>query len=230
MGGRPRVEFDGAEQAVQPPEVLILQPARARILVAGDRQHVAFHLDSVRHVELAGREGVLGVANERTVEPHVDGCGCALEGKRHRAPLAHGLGDFAIRVELAPVDRHMAVLGDGRSLRVLMSVPWVLHVHVLRGKQPRSLQMRGHLHAGERRIVEVGRGEQRRHVARPIGETARRRRLDADPPFAVKALPEIRTLAVDGGVRPARMIGMGVEPVDRVHARVREPCRCRHGR
>ena len=60
---------------------------------------------------------------------------------------AGGLGDFAIRVELAPVDRHMAVLGDGRGLRVLMSVPWVLHVHVLRGKQPRSLQMRGHLHA-----------------------------------------------------------------------------------
>lgn len=112
-----------------------------------------------------------------------------------------------------------------------MSVPWVLRSRTA-GQAARS-QMRGHLRGrttNRRKSDAANRGDASL-IQSPVAhqETARRRRLDADPPFAVKALPEIRTLAVDGRTS-ARMIGMGVEPVDRVHARVREPCRRRHGR
>lgn len=128
----------------------------------------------------------------------------------------------------------MVVLGDAGRFGILMAVPWILHVHVLRGMQPGGLPMRGHLHARERGVVEPGRGEQRRDVADPIGtiacavrETPVRSGLDPHPPLAVQALRRIHA-----GIRAhqtAGVVGMRREPVHRVHTRVGEPCRRRHG-
>ena len=76
-------EFDGAEQAVQTPEVLILQPGGAGVFVAGDGHDVLPSCSSSVMSNSIGREAVLAIADERAVDPQVDRRGHAVEHDRH---------------------------------------------------------------------------------------------------------------------------------------------------
>ena len=210
-------EFDGAEQAVQTPEVLILKPGGAGVFVAGDGHDVLPVVQQFGDVELIGREAVLAIADERAVDPHVDRRGHAVEHDRHRSAgllgVCHGGGDG----ELPAVERDVIVLRDVRFQRVLVAVPRILDVHVLVVHQTGRLQVARNLDTLERGVVErLGRRGFLFEV--DVGGLN-----DLDPPLAVKALLEIGPLSALGVAGVPLVAGMGRSPVHLEHRRVGQP-------
>ena len=137
-------EFDAAIQSVQAPEVLVFEPCCATEFEARDGKGVVAFLNGIGHVEFTRCEGIFGVADECTVQPHVDGGGCGVEGERDLTVFADGAGHGCGRREFPAVQRHVVVLRNVRLLRILMAVPWVLHVDVLRFQQALGFQIRWH--------------------------------------------------------------------------------------
>ncbi|CAM5336683.1 hypothetical protein SPILM97S_01274 [Streptomyces pilosus] len=109
--GRDGVEVDRAEDAAQPDHVLVLQPVAVRVAVHLHGDLVGAGLQTVGDVVLGGCVGVLVVADEFAVDPHVVGGLDALEvqeGAAARPVARDGEG--------APVlaDRVVAGGGGGR--------------------------------------------------------------------------------------------------------------------
>ena len=185
-------ELDGAEQAVQSPEILVFQPRGARIFVAGDGERmlgfggiggVAIAVSQrFRHIEFARRESVLAVTHERAVKPYVDRGGGTVEGEADRAVVFQRARKLRVERESTAVDRHMVVFRNIWRLRILVTVPRILDVDVLVLEIAGHLQVARHLDRAEIAILEID-GRERSafhvHVARLF---------DTNLPFAVEAL------------------------------------------
>ena len=135
-----RGEFNGAEQTVHAPKVLIFQPTCGGVFIAGHGQCIGSGNQCLGDVEFAGCVGVLGVADEGTVEPDVDGGGGAVEGQRDAALVFDGGGDGGACLESAAVNGYVTISGDVGSLGVAVAIPGVLHVDVLMVQQALGFQ------------------------------------------------------------------------------------------
>ena len=220
-------ELDGAEQAVQSPEILVFQPGCARIFVAGDGERVlgfggiggvAIAVSQrFRHIEFARRESVLAITHEYAVKPYVDrGCR-AMERQAHRAPVPQCARKLRVERESTAVDRHMVVFRNIWRLRILVTVPRILDVDVLVLEIAGHLQVARHLDRAEIAILEID-GRERSafhvHVARLF---------DTNLPFAVEALLRLARLADDISVAGMCRLAVRCE-----HRRIGEPaCTCR---
>lgn len=154
-------ELDGAEQAVQSPEILVFQPRGARIFVAGDGERmlgfggiggVAIAVSQrFRHIEFARRESVLAVTHERAVKPYVDRGGGTVEGEADRAVVFQRARKLRVERESTAVGAILVVFRNIWRLRILVTVPRILDVDVLvleiagpsaSGRPPRSRRNR----------------------------------------------------------------------------------------
>ncbi len=210
-------ELDRTEQAVQTPEVLVFQPGRAGIFEACDDERMLRALVAVqyaRDVEFIRRETVLAVADEHAVEPYVDRGGHAMEDEIDGAIVLQVARQRLAERETATVDRDVVVVGNVRLLRVLMAIPWVLHVDVLVLEVSSHLQVPRHVDAAEI-VGRVARRGERRVLHIDLCGLR-----DAHVPFAVEALRRI------GGFPDGiPMIGMRRFAVHRENRRVGEPVR-----
>ena len=220
-------ELDGAEQAVQSPEILVFQPRGARIFVAGDGERmlgfggiggVAIAVSQrFRHIEFARRESVLAVTHERAVKPYVDRGGGTVDGEADRAVVFQRARKLRVERESTAVDRHMVVFRNIWRLRILVTVPRILDVDVLVLEIAGHLQVARHLDRAEIAILEID-GRERSafhvHVARLF---------DTNLPFAVEALLRLARLADDISVAGMCRLAVRCE-----HRRIGEPaCTCR---
>ena len=206
-------ELHGTEQAVQTPEILIFQPRGARVFVAGDGEHVvAVNVQRFGDVEFVRRETVLAIADEGAVKPHVDRSGHAVEGDADGAAIFQRCGERTVEREGTAVDRHMIVFGNVRLLRILMAIPWILHIHIFVLQIAGHLQVFGHVDRAETGIVEVSCGERRVfHV--DVGCLS-----DVYFPFAVEIL-----LWFGGFAQEIPMIGVRGLAIHREYGRIGEP-------
>ena len=212
-----RSQFDGAEQSVQTPEVLIFKPGCAGILVASDRHDVLSVMQQVGDVKLVGSESVLAVTCEQAVDPYVD-CGChSVEDDGDASTELLGVRKRLGHNELPAVERHVIVFRNIRLQRILVAVPRILDIHVLVLQQACHLQMTRNLSAAESGIIEVF-GNEWLFVEVDVGSLH-----DLDAPFSVKALREIGVLAALRIMREILVVGMGRGAIDLEHSRVGQP-------
>ena len=212
-----RRQFDGAEQSVQTPEVLVFKPGCAGILVAGDRYDVLSVMQQVGDIKLVGSESVLAVTCEQAVDPYVD-CGChSMEDDGDASSGLLGVRKTLGHNELLAVERHVIVFRNIRLQRILVAVPRILDIHVLVLQQACHLQMARNLGAAERGIIEVLSNEWL-FAEVDVGSLH-----DFDAPFSVKALREIGVLATLRIMREALVVGMCRRAVDFEHSRVGQP-------
>jgi len=128
-----------------------------------------------------------------------------------------GAGQSVGDREFPAVERHMVAFRHVRFERVLVAVPRVLDVHVLVVHQTSRLQVSRNLDAFECGVVEVF-GHERLLMEVDVGGLHH-----LHPPFAVKALPEIRTFIALRHVRAIAMSRMCRHAVDREDGGVGEP-------
>ena len=212
-----RRQFDGAEQSVQTPEVLVFKPGCAGILVAGDRHNVLSVMQQVGDIKLVGSESVLAVTCEQAVDPYVD-CGChSMEDDGDASSGLLGVRKTLGHNELPAVERHVIVFRNIRLQRILVAVPRILDIHVLVLQQACHLQMARNLGAAESGIIEVF-GNEWLFAEVDVGSL-----YDLDAPFSVKALREIGVLATLRIMREALVVGMCRRAVDFEHSRVGQP-------
>ena len=166
VGRGQRHQADRAEQAVESPGVLALQPGGAGVLVAHDDDVVLLPVvgQGTRDVELAGRVAVLAVADERAVHPDVQGRREAVEARSHAAARVQGLRHGLVQCEGTTVDSDAAVRGSSRGLRVLVPIPWHLDVDVSRGPQSLGFKRGGDGHCMHVPLSERTGGVLQRHA------------------------------------------------------------------
>ena len=121
------IEEHIAEQAGKAHEILILEPA-----AGGEADNLTAELVFAfaqigRQLKVAGREGIGGKADVMAVEPENDAALCALEGYEH-APALHGVGQIEI---LAVAGDGVEILRDFADLKLLETVPGILHIDIL---------------------------------------------------------------------------------------------------
>ena len=206
-------ELHGTEQAVQTPEILIFQPRGARVFVAGDGEHVvAVNVQRFGDVEFVRRETVLAIADEGAVKPHVDRSGHAVEGDADGAAIFQRCGERTVEREGTAVDRHMIVFGNVRLLRILMAIPWILHIHIFVLQIAGHLQVFGHVDRAETGIVEVSCGERRVFHVDGCGLS------NVYFPYTVEIL-----LRFGGFAQEIPMIGVRGLAIHREYGRIGEP-------
>ena len=145
------VEKGAAENAAEPEEVLILQPACAAVLIDLDTQAVVLLPDVGGQVKVRGGEAVLGVAHKLAVEPDVKRPLHALKADAHPLPQQSRL-----QIEPADIASHMGILPvDFRGTQLGVAVPGVQGVDVLNFAIALQLHMSGHLNGAESGIVEI---------------------------------------------------------------------------
>ena len=166
VGRGQRHQADRAEQAVESPGVLVLQPGGAGVLVAHDDDVVLLPVvgQGTRDVELAGRVAVLAVADERAVHPDVEGRREAVEAHSHAAARVQGLCHGLVQGEGTAVDSDAAVTGGGGGLRVLVPIPGHLDVDVSRGPQSLGFKRGGDGHCMHVPLSERTGGVLQRHA------------------------------------------------------------------
>ena len=89
-GGGLRDERDAAEDAAEPPHVLVFEVAAVAPLVDAHGEDVLAGLGEGRHVELGRHAAALAVADFLSVHPDVEGGIDALEAERERAAVEVG--------------------------------------------------------------------------------------------------------------------------------------------
>ncbi|MNV83092.1 hypothetical protein D3C71_1768720 [compost metagenome] len=87
MNGRGRIQVHVAENAAEPPEILILQPTGITPAVYFDRKLVLAVSQIRREVEFRRGEGVLAIADKLPVHPDVEGGLHALEADEYGTAL-----------------------------------------------------------------------------------------------------------------------------------------------
>ena len=132
------IDKDIAIDPREPPEILILKPARARIAEHHRRQLILARHKIRRQIKVRRCAAVLTVADEMPVE----------EERECRVHAAKG------DKNIFPVLRHVEILhiaADGVAARrnlprrdALVSVPWIRRVRVMRYTMPLHLDMRRH--------------------------------------------------------------------------------------
>ena len=133
-----RVEQDVAIDSREPPEVLIFEPARARITEDHRRQLVLPRHEIRRQVEVCRRAAVFTVADEMTVEEECERRIHAAKGDIDALPiLGHG------KILHIAAD---GIIAHGNLARhdALMPVPRVRRIRVMRRSVPLHLYMHRH--------------------------------------------------------------------------------------
>ena len=133
-----RVEQDVAINSREAPEVLILEPARARIAEYHRRQLVLPRHEIRRQVKVCRRAAVFTVADEMTVEEECERRIHAAKGDIDALPiLGHG------KILHIAAD---GIIAHGNLARhdALMPVPRVRRIRVMRRSVPLHLDMRRH--------------------------------------------------------------------------------------
>ena len=206
------IEVNGTENAGEPEEILVLDPAAAAALVDLDAEPVAGFSDPGGQVEVRGGEGILAVAYKVTVQPD-EGCLLdALEGHADTLTLQP-----ILQIEFLHIAAHgipFPVQHGGTQLRV--AVPGIELIGVVDGIKALGLHVAGNLDCGKAgQIVALlpevdGAG---------IGIFA-----PPEDPLAVQGLPQ-RGFACLGFLHRgvAYMVGMGIQPVDPEYSGVFQP-------
>ena len=244
MAGRMDGDLDVSENSMEPPEVLVLQPAGRAEFITGDDEGVAsLFPQGGGDAELAGGVGILSVTDENPIQPDVKSGGHPVESQGHvgrslfhRPEQAGGEGEgLPVKADVVPFH------GDGRGQAILMAVPGILLIDVLGPQQAVHLQAGGDgdgFHATE---IESG---ERAGWCGIHGRVYLLGAVDGHLPLAGEALNQegrqaCRQVCAIAGERPypgivpsgVKMIGMRWKTVDRIGFRVGQPgtARCRSG-
>ena len=229
MNQRLGFQLHGTEDAVQTPEVLVLEPAGGREFKASHGQRIDAVTQNISHVELAGSKGILGIADESAIEPDGNSRGRALECQRNATfggiirssliGLQHG-SCLGFQRELMTVQRHVVMLRHIRCHWALMAGPRVLLVDILMIQESLGLQCGGNFDGGEAGIVisRLSKHRLSKLVVRQISEIHH-----MHAPLTVQTLLEIHGFAALGSVIIELVAGMRGKPVDGKHTRVGKP-------
>ena len=188
-GGR-REEIDVAEDAVEPPEVLVLEIRPVRPLEHLHGQHVVPWAHEPRDVELRGDVRPLAVADGLAVEPDVEGRVDAVEVQEHLPPRP-SLGQReapAIAADGIVVGHEGRIDGVGVPHVRVVRPPVAVHLPVARHGQG--------VPAGD---IELG-------LLESLGDASRRRRI-AEVPRAAQELEPRRRPPLGRPCR--RLVGAG---------------------
>jgi hypothetical protein len=162
--GRLVDQGDAAEDAGQPPHVLVLQVGPGRPLVHADRDDVVFEPNELGDIELPDQPAALAVADDRTIDEHGEARVHPVEaddGRPAGVPVRR-------QREAPPVLPRRVAVGDVRRV----DREGIGHVGVRRGAVPgragdaSQLPARGHGDVVEPAVVEVRGLESRGQVAR----------------------------------------------------------------
>ena len=202
-------EHDAAENSAEAPEILILQPRAGGVMVNLHGDGVRSRMDEFGDVEARGREDVLGVADDLTVDPAEEGGLHALEGQHD--PVAR----FALReLEGAVVAAGGIVLlrhfGIGERL---VAVPGIEHVGIPRNVIALKLKMSGNLNLRPAGMVAVVPPEALGKAAEILGIE--------EFPRAVEECMERGTLQLRvGGAAIKTVIRAGIQPACGKYGRI----------
>ena len=139
------IEEHGTEDAGEPEEVLILDPGAAAALVDLHAEPVVLFPDVGGQIEIRGGEGILRIAHEMAVEPHIAGLLHTLEGNTdisaHQSRIQVKFPDVGTHGVEVPVDLGRA------QLRV--AVPGIELVGVVDLVEALGLHVTGDLNEAE---------------------------------------------------------------------------------
>ena len=202
MGRRLSVQEHRSENAREPEKVLILQPGGGAALMHLNAQPVPGGADAGRQVEIRGGEGILAVADELSVQPHIGRLLNALEGNAH--PFVH---QPRVQIKLADIAAHRVVLPVNlRRMQRGMTVPGIELIDVLDLSEALGFHVSGHGDGAELSQVIIFLPEIRRAGVR-VG-------TPAEQPLPVQVLTQGGLPCpglLDG--RIADVVGMGRQPV-----------------
>ena len=197
--GRLADQGHAAEDAGQPPHVLVLQVGPGRPLVHADREHVIFRPNEVGDIELPDQPAALAVAYGRAVDEHGEARVNPVEAKQGRPagiPLRR-------QREAPPVLAGRVAVGHpGRVERERIGHVGVRGRAVPEGAgKAGQLPARRHRDVAEPAVVEVGRLEARGQVAQALAVAELPGPVQAEPVAPGRLRGPRRGEAPSGGER-----------------------------